>query len=112
MITIKTENLKTNTEVINREIYPEEVVDDMVNAIRASKIPGVKEYRVRAFDAYIERKEMEVKEFENEYLEYKREVLNSGMSQELAFEKLEFMFDRLLEEKEDLQILKNYRIVS
>jgi len=112
MITIKTENLKTNTEVINREIYPEEVVDDMVNAIRASKIPGVKESRVKAFDAYIERKEMEVEEFENEYFQYKREILNSGISQELAFEKLEFMFDRLLEEKEDLQILKNYRIVS
>ena len=25
MITIKTDNLKTNTEVINREMYPEEI---------------------------------------------------------------------------------------
>ena len=84
-----------------------EVVEDVTDFIRASR-PS----RVKAFDAYIERKEMEVKAFENEYLEYKREILNSGMSQELAFEKLEFMFDRLLEEKEDLQILKNYRKVS
>ena len=84
-----------------------EVVEDVTIFIRLSR-PS----RVKAFDAYIERKEMEVKAFENEYLEYKREILNSGMSQELAFEKLEFMFDRLLEEKEDLQILKNYRKVS
>tara|TARA_R110002050_G_scaffold7650_1_gene29242 strand:+ start:253 stop:528 length:276 start_codon:yes stop_codon:yes gene_type:complete len=84
-----------------------EVVDDMINSIRKRNTN-----KAFKFDEYVERKEMEAKAFEDEYFEYKKEILSSGMSRELAFEKLEFMFDRLLEEKEDVQMLKNYRKVS
>ena len=81
-----------------------EVVDDMVNSIR--KRNTRKSWK---FDAYIERKEKEAKEFQNEYFEYKKEILNSGISRELVFEKLGFMFDRLLELKGDVQMLKDYK---
>ena len=91
-------------EVSNEQIF-NEFVDDTVQLIRASR-PS----RVKAFDAYIERKEMEVNEFEEGYYNFKKHILSSSISREEAYEKLEFMFDRLLEEKEDLQILKDYRI--
>ena len=91
-------------EVSNEQVF-NEFVDDTVQLIRGSR-PS----RVRAFDAYIERKEMEVKEFEEVYYTFKKHTLASSISREEAYEKLEFMFDRLLEEKEDLQILKDYRI--
>ena len=81
-----------------------EVVDDMVNSIRKRNTR-----KARKFDAYIERKEKEAKEFQNEYFEYKKEILNSGMSKALVFEKLGFMFDRLLELKGDVQMLKDYK---
>tara|TARA_R110002124_G_scaffold199872_1_gene366722 strand:- start:12 stop:362 length:351 start_codon:yes stop_codon:yes gene_type:complete len=91
-------------EVSNEQIF-NEFVDDTIQLIRASR-PS----RVKAFDAYIERKEMEVNEFEEGYYNFKKHILSSSISREEAYEKLEFMFDRLLEEKEDLQILKDYRI--
>ena len=84
-----------------------EVVEDVTSFIRASR-PS----RVKAFDAYIESKEKQVKEYEDKYLSYKREILGRGMSQGIVFGKLEFMFDNLLGLKQEVQMLKDYRKVS
>ena len=84
-----------------------EVVEDVTSFIRLSR-PS----RVKAFDAYIESKEMEAKEYENKYLSYKGEILGRGLSQGMVFGKLEFMFDNLLELKAEVQMLKDYRKVS
>ena len=84
-----------------------EVVEDVTSFIRASR-PS----RVKAFDMYIESKEKKAKEYEDKYLSYKGEILGRGMSQGIVVGKLEFMFDNLLELKQEVQMLKDYRKVS
>ena len=100
---------RNNYQLINKNNMRaqdfKEVVDDMINSIRKRNTN-----KAWKFDEYVERKEMEAKAFENKYFEYKKEILSSGMSRQLIFEKLEIMFSKLLELKGDVQMLKDYKI--
>ena len=79
MITIKTENLKTNTEVINREIYPEEL-----EALRL---------------------EAELNEYRAEYEWFKETLHTSCMPEDEKGERLEQAYDGFIELRDDLESL-------
>ncbi len=92
-----------NPEISTKQIV-DEFIDDTIQRIR--KISR-REYDI---NAYIRKKEYEFKRYERNYYKYKKELLASNIDRELAYEKLETAFDYIMELKEDLEMLRRYKV--
>jgi hypothetical protein len=89
---------------ISTEQIINEFVDDMIQLVRKSNTS-----KAGKFNAYVKRKEKEADRYESQYKNYKKMILNSDKSKSEVFEKLETAYNILLEMREDIQILKDYK---
>jgi len=98
---------KEQMKNFNPEISTKQIVDEFID----DTIQSIRKLNTREYDinAYIRKKEYEFKRYENNYYKYKEQILSSDTDRELAYEKLEFAFDHVMELKEDLEMLRRYK---